>query len=255
MRMTVIGATGSYPGPRSPASCYLLQAEHEGRTWSLAMDLGPGSLGALQRHVDPMRLDAVLLSHLHPDHCLDLTGLYVYRSHHPAGRASGRLPVHAPPGADERMGRAYGVERAGDVTDAYDFVDLRDGVSLEVGPFTVTPYAVRHVVTTFGFRVVCGGRTLSYTADTDTCEALTPLLTGADLALAEASFVEGRDSARGIHLTGRRAAEAAVAAGDVHRLMLTHIPAWNDPEVGRAEAAAVWPGEVELAEPDRCYEV
>lgn len=86
-------------------------------------------------------------------------------------------------------------------------------------------------------------------------QALAPLFADADLVLTDSAFVEGRDTARGIHLTGRRAAEAAVAAGGVRRLMLTHIPAWNDPHVCRDEAAAVWPGEVELAQPDATYEI
>lgn len=78
-------------------------------------------------------------------------------------------------------------------------------------------------------------------------------MTGADLVLADSAFVEGRDTVPDIHLSGRRAAEAAVRAGGVGRLMLTHIPAWNDPEVCRQQAAAVWPGCVELAEPDATY--
>jgi ribonuclease BN (tRNA processing enzyme) len=73
-------------------------------------------------------------------------------------------------------------------------------------------------------------------------------MAGADLVLADAAFVDGRDDARGVHLSGRRAAEAAVRAGGVKRLMLTHLPAWNDPDVCIAQAAQVWPGEVELAE-------
>ncbi|HEX6917355.1 MAG TPA: MBL fold metallo-hydrolase, partial [Phycicoccus sp.] len=59
MRLTVVGASGSFAGPDSPSSCYLVQADHEGRTWNLLLDLGNGSLGALQRHVDPVDLDAV----------------------------------------------------------------------------------------------------------------------------------------------------------------------------------------------------
>ena len=76
----------------------------------------------------------------------------------------------------------------------------------------------------------------------------------ADLVLADSAFVEGRDLLRGIHLTGRRAALAAAGAG-AKRLMLTHIPAWNDPEVCRAQAAEVWPGAVDLAAPDASYDV
>ena len=89
VRLTVIGCSGSYPGPDSPASCYLLEQEHEGRTWRVLMDLGSGALGALQRYVDPLSIDAVLLSHLHADHCLDLCGYYVMRKYHPAARSRG----------------------------------------------------------------------------------------------------------------------------------------------------------------------
>jgi ribonuclease BN (tRNA processing enzyme) len=73
--------------------------------------------------------------------------------------------------------------------------------------------------------------------------------------LADSAFVDGRDTVTGIHLSGSRAAAAAVRAGGVGRLMLTHLPSWNDPEVCRAQAAAVWPGEVELAAPGATYTV
>jgi len=251
MALTIVGCAGSFPGPASPASCYLLSAEQRGRRWQVLLDLGGGALGALQRHTDPMGLDAILLSHLHPDHCLDLTGLHVMRTHHPEKAAQGRLDVFAPEGAAERIGRAHGVERTETVEDTYRFHALRDRGSVTVGPFGVTAYAVRHPVAAFGFRIRCGDATLAYTGDTDTCAALRPLMSGADLVLADSAFVGARDTARGIHLTGRRAAEAAVHAGGVRRLMLTHVPSWNDPEVCRAEAAEVWPGIVELAQPDQ----
>ena len=57
--------------------CYLVEQEHAGRTWRLVLDLGNGALGALHRHADPLAIDAVALSHLHADHCLDFTGYYV----------------------------------------------------------------------------------------------------------------------------------------------------------------------------------
>ena len=80
MRLTVIGCSGSYPGPESSASCYLLEAEHDGRTWRVLLDLGNGALGSLQRYADATAIDAVFLSHLHADHCLDLCGYYVCAS-------------------------------------------------------------------------------------------------------------------------------------------------------------------------------
>ncbi|MFB9732478.1 MBL fold metallo-hydrolase [Ornithinimicrobium kibberense] len=247
MDLTIVGCTGSLPGPASPASCYLVRTRAEGRTWQLLLDLGPGALGALQRHTDPVRLDAVVLSHLHPDHCLDLTGLRVLRAYGPSP-AGEDLTVHAPAGAAERMARAYGVAGP-EPLKGMAFVDLVDGRSFTVGPFTVTPYAVLHPVPAYGLRVEADGQVLAYTGDTDTCPGLSPLMADADLVLSEASYLEGRDTGRGVHLTARRAAQAARDAG-ARRLVLTHLPPWTDPQEARAEAAQVWPGEVELAVPD-----
>ena len=95
MKLTVVGCSGSYPGPDSPASCYLLESEHEGRTWRILLDLGSGALGALHRYVDPLAVDGVFLSHLHADHCLDLAGYYVLRRFHPVSYTHLTLPTKA----------------------------------------------------------------------------------------------------------------------------------------------------------------
>ncbi len=254
MRVTAVGCSGSYPGPESSASCYLVQAEHEGRTWSIVLDLGNGSVGPLQRYVEPTTLDAVVLSHLHPDHCLDVCSLYVMLAHHPTLAREGRLPLYGPEGVAQRMARAYGVEAAEDLSARYEFHELADRADVVIGPFRITPVSVYHPVTTFGFRVAADGAVLVYTGDTDSCPALDDLMTGADLVLADSAFVEGRDVQAGIHMSARRAALAAKSAGGVKRLVLTHIPAWNDIEVARAEAAAVWP-EVEVCHPGDVFDV
>ena len=255
MRVTVIGCSGSFAGPESPASSYLVQHEVDGRTWNLLLDLGSGALGALQRHVSPDDLDAVVLSHLHPDHCVDLCGLYVTRRYRPAGPLPHRLPVHGPTGTAERVALMYHGLEPGGMEAQFAFGVVADAVPLTVGPFTVTPYAVNHPVEAYGYRVEAAGAVLAFTGDTDDCDNLTPLLQGADLALLDSAFVDGRDVVPGIHLSGSRAAEAAVRAGGVRRFVLTHIPAWNDPEVCRAQAAAIWPGEVELARAGAVYEL
>lgn len=255
MRLTVVGCSGSFAGPESPASSYLVQAEHEGRTWSIVLDLGNGALGHLQRHVDPADLDAVFISHLHPDHCVDVTGLYVTRKYRPSGPVPGQLPIHAPTGAGERFALMYhGLEHGG-MTAEFAVHELSDTLVTTVGPFTVTSHRVNHPVEAYGFRVEADGAVLAYTGDTDACDALTPLLTGAHLALADSAFVDDRDTATGIHLSGSRAAAAAVEAGGVKRLVLTHIPAWNDPEVCRAQAAAVWDGPLDVATSGAVWEI
>jgi ribonuclease BN (tRNA processing enzyme) len=251
--VTIVGCSGSFAGPDSPASCYLVRAEHQGRTWSVVLDLGSGALGSLQRHIEPYAVDAVLLSHLHVDHCIDMCGLYVMMKYVPGGPGRGPMPAWGPPGTGAHLARAYGDTDVEDVLGVFDFRHLVDRQPVGIGPFTITPIRVNHPVEAYGFRVEAGGRTLVYTGDTDTCEQLSELMTGADLVLADSAFVDGRDETEGIHLSGRRAAEAAVQAGGVRRLMLTHIPAWNDPEVCRKQAAEVWPGDVELAAPGATY--
>jgi ribonuclease BN (tRNA processing enzyme) len=255
MRLTIVGCSGSLPGPGSPASCYLVQAEHEGRTWNLILDLGNGALGALQRHLALTAIDAVVLTHLHADHCLDLCGLYVAQKYSPAGGARTRIPVYGPRGAGDRMARAYDMTPPDGMDHEFDFRDLADARSVRIGPFTITPHLVRHPGQAYGIRVEADGEVLAYTGDTDTCDGLSLLFRNATLALADSAFVDGRDETAGIHLSGSRAAQAAVDAGGVRRLMLTHMPPWNDRAVCRAQAEAVWPGEVELAEADAVYEL
>jgi len=255
MRLTIVGCSGSFAGPTSPASCYLVQADYEGRTWNLVLDLGNGALGALQRHIDPMAIDALMLSHLHSDHCLDLCGLFVMQKYRPGTASHARIPVHGPRGTGERMARAHDLTPPGNMEGEFDFRPLADREAVRIGPFTVIPHRVVHPLEAYGFRVEADGKALAYTGDTDTSDALRPLCRNATLVLADSAFIDGRDHARGIHLSGSRAAQAAVDAGGAQRLMLTHIPAWNDPDVCRAQAGAVWPGDVELAEADAVHEL
>lgn len=255
MKLTIVGCSGSYPGPESPASSYLVSAEADGRTWKILLDFGNGALGALQKHCEVDQLDAVLISHLHPDHCLDLCGYYVVRNYDPLGRFSEPLPVFTPPGGLERITRAYSVDIEEDLTNAYTFTDIVDRQSIEIGPFTITPFLVNHPVTAFGFRVEADGKVLAYTGDTDACDALVDLERDADLVLTDSAFVDGRDDELvGIHLSGSRAAAAAVEAG-AKRLMLTHIPTWTNPVDCVRDAKKHWIGEVELAQAGATYEL
>lgn len=259
IRLTVVGCTGSFPGPDSPASCYLVEADDRaGRPWRVLLDLGNGALGPLQRHLDLREIDAVLLSHLHPDHCLDLCGLYVARRYHP-DRCEGatpteRLPVYGPSRTLDRLVHGYDLDGETAMADQLAVHRWQHGVAVQVGPFTVTPFRVQHPVEAYGLRVEHAGAVLAYTGDTDSCPALLDLAQDADLLLAEASFQEGRDTARGIHLTGRRAGQAAAQAG-ARRLLLTHLPVWNDPQVVLAEARGAFTGPVSVAGSGQVHEI
>ena len=256
MRLTIVGCSGSYPGPEAAASCYLLEAEHtsesgESRTWRILLDLGNGALGQLHRYADPLGIDAVLVSHLHADHCLDLCGYYVMRKYHPTGPQP-RIPVWGPAGTADRMARAYDLPTEPGMTQEFDFREY-DG-PVELGPFTVEAHRVVHPVTAFALRVTADDRTLVYSGDTGPCPALDHAASGAHLLLAEASFQTGDDNPPDLHLTGADCGRTAAKAG-VERLVLTHVPPWHDAAVAEAEARAEWSGPVELARAGATYDV
>lgn len=253
MRLTVIGCSGSYPGPDSPASCYLVEAQHEGRVWRILLDLGSGSLGAMQRFVDPLSIDAVFLSHLHPDHFSDITGYFVMRKYHPAGPQP-RIPLYGPRGTAARVAMAYGLDQNPGMSDEFDIRELDETEPAQVGPFTVTAARVVHPVDAYALRVSDGRAALVYSGDTAPSEALVSLAKGSDLLLAEASFREGDENPQGLHMTGREAAATAVDAG-VDRLVLTHIPPWYDRQTAVDEARPVFHGRLELARCGATYDL
>jgi ribonuclease BN (tRNA processing enzyme) len=251
VRLTIVGCSGSYPGPGSAASCYLVEAEHAGRTWRILLDLGNGALGQLHRYADPLTIDAVFVSHLHADHCLDLCGYYVMRKYHPTGPQP-RIPVWGPAGTAERMARAYDLPADPGMTEEFAF--RVHGEPVELGPFHIEAHEVVHPVTAYALRVTAGGRTLVYSGDTAACPALDEAATDAHLLLAEASFVSGADNPPDLHMTGADCGRTASKAG-VERLVLTHVPPWYDPAVAEAEARAEWSGTVELARAGATYDV
>jgi ribonuclease BN (tRNA processing enzyme) len=250
VRITVIGCSGSFPGPDGPASCYLLEAEG----FRLLLDLGSGAVGALQQHASIDDIDAVCLSHHHADHCLDICPFWVARSYDPRRRYR-QIPVYGPAGTARRMAEAYGMDEDPGMTEAFDFVTLVPG-KLEIGPFQITLAHMNHPVETFGFRVEHAGRVLAYSADTGTCPALVELASQADVLLCEASYLSRPDPLPDMHLTARQAAEHAARAG-AGQLVLTHLVPWNHQERTLAEAREFSPfgGAISLAAPSRIIDV
>jgi ribonuclease BN (tRNA processing enzyme) len=248
MRLTVLGCAGSFPGPESACSAYLLEAQG----FRLLIDFGPGSLSALQRYSDLHGIDAIILSHLHCDHMLDACSYVVVRRYAPEGPRP-PIPVYAPPGAAERISAAYSSENE-TVDDVYTFYGLQPG-TFPIGPFTITVDRVNHPIETYGVRIEQGGRVLAYSADTAPCEALLRLAAGADLFLCEASYLDGHQNPPGLHMTGREAGEAATKA-DVRKLLLTHlVPAWVSEASTVDAAGAAFSGPVEVVRPGSRYDL
>jgi ribonuclease BN (tRNA processing enzyme) len=246
MRLTVLGCSGSAPGPASPASCYLV--EHDG--FRVLLDLGNGAFGSLLALADPAAVDAVYLSHLHADHCLDVAPFIVW--HRYSGQSDRRpVPLYAPVGADRRLSVAYDPDD-GSIADVFDVTPIGPG-DWALGPFAVSTARTAHPVECHAVRLTAGGRSLVYTGDTGPSDAVVTLARGADVLLAEAAFPDGPDLPGGLHLSGRQAGEHAAAAG-VGRLLVTHVPAWVDAQAQLDGARRVFPAS-DLARHGAVYDI
>lgn len=244
MQLTVLGSSGSHPGPDSACSSYLLTHED----FRLLIDLGNGALGELQKHVDPRDIDAIFVSHLHGDHWLDLVPLSHTRRHHPDGRVPPPVPLITPVGERARIAGAFG--RPESTLD--DVFVLDDPSDTTIGPFDIAVRRTQHPVETFAVRVSSSGKSLVYTADTGPFSELAHFAQGADLLLAEAGFLDGVDNPPDVHLTASQAGQLAKDAG-VNRLVVTHVAPWHDADRQRDAAAEVFGARTDLAKPGRIF--
>jgi ribonuclease BN (tRNA processing enzyme) len=254
MLLTVLGRSPASPNPGEACAGYLV----EGGGTRVLVDIGPGVVSQLVRRHHPDELDAVVVSHMHADHMLDLVTLrYVYPWRElPRDQ---RLRVIMPPGsADQLLELARGVGNPKHFEACFRLAE-HDGTSpLEFGSLTLTPVRTQHYIPCWGFRFEADGRRLAYTADTAPSGGLSELAADADLLLSEATLRTLEEDAappepRG-HLTPAEAGEAAREGGS-SRLMLTHLPMDGDGSWARTTASEAFEAEVEIAEPARSYEI
>lgn len=244
MKLVILGNSGSMSGSLSPASGYVLSSRDEqGQLWHLALEMGPGTFGRLQAFVDPAKLSAIALSHLHADHMVDLVGAYIYARWSPSSPLT-KIPVLGPSATAERLAQVDGCgAEAAQYEPYFDFRTWQVGQAVELGPWTVEAFPALHPVEAYCVRITRrtqgdkAAQVFAFSGDSDTCPGLVEAARGADIFLCEAAFTEG-ETVRGIHLTGRRAAEVAREAG-VRHLILTHLQPWADRQVITGEVEAV----------------
>ena len=238
LSFTVLGCSGSYPGPGGAASGYLVR----GGGVNVWLDAGSGTLANLQRHVALDEVDAVVLTHEHPDHMSDIEGYRVACAY--VIERTG-VPVYAPAGVRARL--------SGEPEPAFDWRTVADGDAVEVGGLSLRFSRTDHPPETLAVRVDGEGRSLAYTADTGPAWSMADAFgDGVDLVLSEATYPADREGTAG-HLSGRQAGGLARAAG-ARRLVLTHLWPVVDPEAVRAEAEGAYGGPVDLARLHETYE-
>lgn len=240
MELTVLGSSGSYPTATNPCSGYLLRAEGV-TVW---MDAGNGTLVELQKHAAIADVDAVVLSHVHPDHCADLYPFFFAILFADLGRA---VPVLTPPGVRARLEHLIGEDSRERFARLFDWRELRPGDRHRLGPLDIEVFDAAHSVSNNTLRIEHQDRVLCYSGDTGPNEHLAAAARDADLFLCEASWSEAqRGIMEPIHMTASEAGAAARDAG-AGRLLLTHLWADNDPATMVEQAAGAYDGAIALA--------
>lgn len=231
--LVVLGCSGSGPDPEGPASGYLVRTERTA-VW---VDAGTGTFMALTEHMDPGALDAVVLSHLHPDHCVDVFGLLHYLAFR-LGTVAG-LPLLVPEGGVEKLAAFLGADTNDAFFTTFAPQEVGDGDTVAVGDVTLRFAAATHSVPTNSVRVEHAGRSLAYSGDTGLGGGFPELAHGADVVLCEAGLGEPREATGyQYHLSGGEAGALAYGAG-AGRLILTHLaPTLTAREIADAAQAA-----------------
>ena len=242
MRLTVLGGCGAWPGAGQACSGYLV----ESGGFRVLVDPGYATLPRLCEVLEPGAVDAVLVSHGHPDHCADLNPLLRARElRDPPEEPAPELPVYALPGA---LDAVLALDRPGMLDGAYRLRELAPGRPVEVGPLRVDPVALPHFTPNVGLRLDDGAHVLAYTGDTGpSADIAGALARGADVLVAEATYVDEVPADAAAYLsTARQAGRDAVRAG-VGRLVLTHLWPGTGGEAARDAAGATWTGPTDVA--------
>ncbi len=222
LRLTVLGCSSAAPHPDSPAAGYLV----EWGDTAILFDAGQGVVRNLQAVLDPHRLAAVVIGHMHADHYLDLAGMrYLFPWGEEAPR---RLPVHLPPGGRRKLDAlAEGIsERPGFFDAAYDAVEYDPDAPLRIGPLQIRFHAGQHYVPAWGVEITApDGARLVYTGDTGPSTSMAEFALGADLFLVESTLLDiSTDDPRRGHLMPEEAIEMAHQAEARSTLLVHYLP-------------------------------
>jgi len=241
MDLFVAGSGAAYPDrPGMAASTYLV--EHEGRR--ICLDLGQGGFAGIAGHLEPSTIDAVVVSHLHPDHFIDLVALRHYLRYE--FEPPRRMRVVAPRGLGERLDGL--LAEPGFAAESLD-IERRHVGSTAIGPFLLETIHVTHTDESYAVRVSIAAQPdapgLVYSGDCGRAMDLVPLVRPGDALLVEIAFGAGPVPVGDLHLDGP-AVGALAAATAPARVLLTHLQMRRDPRSAVASVRAAFDGPVDL---------
>lgn len=248
LSLTVIGAGPAYTDlADSAGAAYVVS----GADTSLLLDLGQGAFPRLARTIDPSRLDAVVVSHLHPDHFVDLVPLRHYLVYE--FRPSRRVLVLGPSGLSDRLDAVFGDR--GFAARALDHEDLGEG-ERRIGGLTLEARLVAHTAESYAVRVSAGDAAgIVYSGDCGSIEDLAPLVRAGDTLLVEVSFGPDPVPPDALHLNARQIAEL-VTMTRPGRVLLTHLQmGFDGPQSVRVVEAAAADAPVRLVAPGDRFEI
>jgi len=238
MRLTVLGGAGGFPGAGGACSGYLI--EHDG--FRLLVDPGYAIVPRLLGIVPAEAIDAVLVSHGHPDHVADLNPLL--RARALRDDPAVRLPAYALPGA---LDPVLALDQIKALTGTCDVHTFDAGEAFSIGPFAIESRLLPHSIANAGVRIAADGTSITYTGDAAPSDDLVELADRTDLLLAEATYVDsvpsGNVGALNCALEVGRQADRARTA----RLMLTHLMPGTDREASRVAAAQSFSDRIDVA--------
>ena len=223
IRLTVLGSSGTYPAAGRACSGYLVEAGEGDQATRVWVDTGPGTLSNLLRVAELPTLDAIWVSHLHVDHVGDLLAANYALRYGDFQPPPAPVPVFGPTDWVSHVRPFLSTGESEPIDGTFEVHDLHDGERVDLGPLRLEAVATVHSVETYAVRASAGGRTLAYSADSGSCDALGRLADQADLFICEAAWRSG-PRAPPIHLTPQLAGEWAAKAR-ARRLLLTHLPA------------------------------
>lgn len=248
MRLTVLGSAASYPGPGHACAGHLVQTTAA----SVLLDCGNGVLANLGRVLDPVSLDAVVISHGHIDHFADVFALQAALRYAPTGPVP-PLPLYLPAGLFDRMEALLGERGSHELRAAFRVHEVEPGVRIDVGDLSIVPHPVDHAQAACAFVVEGDGVRLCYTGDTRLGDAVREAACGAGTLLADATLPE-EYAGRAPHMTPAEAAELAREAG-AHTLVMTHLWPTVDRDRALADAREGFGGRVIVADEQTALDI